>query len=288
MYRGWSHRSLLLLWAIVAGLALASPCFAQGQRSEPAARDGAHDFDFNLGVWKTHITRRVRPLTGSRESIELNGTVTTRKVWGGRAWLEEIETDGPNGHWQGLTLFLYNPTAHQWSQSFFDSSTVAPSPPLVGSFNNGRGELFAQDTFNGRSILVRGVWSDITPDAHRYEESYSTDGGATWEPVFSASLTRLSDGAAVAAAATNNEGSHDFDFDLGTWNTQTSRLQRPLTGSTTWASMDGRVLPVGHYAGRRALGTGVLRGRRQDLGSELDQRVHTCPRALRSCAWRLS
>lgn len=254
MYRSCSRRSLLLLWAIVVGLALASPCFGEGKRSEPAARDGAHDFDFNHGVWKTHITRWVAPLTGSRESIELNGTVTNRKVWGGRAWLEEIETDGPNGHWQGLTLFLYNPTARQWSQSFFNSSTVAPSPPLVGSFNNGRGELFTQDTFKGRSILVRGVWSDITPDAHRYEESYSTDGGATWEPVFSASLTRLADGGApVAAAATSNEGSHDFDFDLGTWNTHTSRLDRPLTGSTTWAAMDGRTVVSRVWGGRANL-----------------------------------
>ncbi|MGI8772056.1 MAG: hypothetical protein ACR2JE_11535, partial [Acidobacteriaceae bacterium] len=92
-----------------------------------------------------------------------------RKIWGGRAQLEEIEADGPNGHWEGLTLFLYNPQSHQWSQSFIDSKAGVLSAPLVGSFKDGRGELFCQDTFNGRSILVRGVWSDITPDSHRYE-----------------------------------------------------------------------------------------------------------------------
>ena len=58
------------------------------------------------------------------------------------------------------------------------------------SFKDGRGELFAQDTFHDRSILVRGVWSEITPDSHHFEESYSDDGGKTWAPAFIASLTR--------------------------------------------------------------------------------------------------
>src|SRR5258708_32850300 len=73
-----------------------------------AERDGQHDFDFNVGVWKTHITRILNPLSGSTESIELSGTVTVRRVWGGAAQLEEIEADCPYGHCQGLTLFLYS------------------------------------------------------------------------------------------------------------------------------------------------------------------------------------
>src|SRR6266702_6931854 len=72
----------------------------------PAVHDGQHDFDFNIGVWHTHIKRILDPFAGSSESVELNGTVTVRKVWDGKAELEEIEADGPKGHWEGLTLFL--------------------------------------------------------------------------------------------------------------------------------------------------------------------------------------
>jgi hypothetical protein len=164
----------------------------------PIEHDGQHDFDFNFGVWNSHIRRLLHPLSGSTESMELTGTVTVRKVWGGKAALEEIEADGPKGHWEGLTLFLYNPKAHQWSQSFFNSATVEPSQPLIGSFKDGRGELFSQDTLNGRTILVRGTWADITPNSHRYEESYSDDGGKTWETAFSASLTRAQTAATPA------------------------------------------------------------------------------------------
>ncbi|MEA3141177.1 MAG: hypothetical protein QOK23_3346 [Gammaproteobacteria bacterium] len=153
-------------------------------------RDGQHDFDFNVGAWKTQIKRLVHPLSGSTEYIELNGTVTVRKVWDGRAQLEEIETDGPNGHWEGMTMFLYNPQSHQWNQTFANSKTGVLNRPLVGTFKDGRGELFSQDSLNDRSILVRGVWSDITPNSHRFEEAYSDDGGKTWEPVFIAMLTR--------------------------------------------------------------------------------------------------
>jgi hypothetical protein len=158
--------------------------------SGPAEQAAQHDFDFNFGTWHTQIKRILDPFAGSENSIELNGTVTIRKLWGGRAQLEEIQTDGPNGHWEGLTLFLYNPDAHQWNQMFISSKQGVLSSPLTGAFKNGRGELFSQDTFKDRTILVRGTWSDIKPDSHSYEESYSDDGGKTWKAAFIAHLAR--------------------------------------------------------------------------------------------------
>jgi hypothetical protein len=187
------HVAVCILTGAIGGILPTLPAAAADEPAQPSkalARDGQHDFDFNIGVWKTHIKRVLDPLSGSAKSVELNGTVTVRKVWDGRAQLEEIETEGPNGHWEGLTLFLYNPLAHQWSQSFVNSKVGVLTPPLIGAFKDGRGELFAADTVNDRSILVRGVWSDITPNSHHFEESYSDDGGKTWAPAFIANLTR--------------------------------------------------------------------------------------------------
>jgi len=174
---------------LAPGLAWAAGGEAQSVKT--AERDGQHDFDFNLGVWHTHIRRVTDPFSAEPKAIELEGTVTVRKVWDGRAFLEEIEADGPNGHWQALTLFLYNPRAHQWNQLFANSKLGELSQPLVGEFRDGRGELYSQDTFKDRSILVRGVWSDIEPNSHRYTESYSADGGRTWAPAFIGTLTRI-------------------------------------------------------------------------------------------------
>lgn len=162
-----------------------------GQNSEASkTRDGQHDFDFNLGTWKTHIKRLQHPLTGSHTWIELNGTVVVRKVWDGRAQLEEIEADGPAGRFEGLTLFLYNPQSRQWSQIFANSNGGTLAQPTIGEFKNGRGEFYDQESFHGRAILVRGVWADITPNSHHFEQSYSDDGGKTWEPNFVATLAR--------------------------------------------------------------------------------------------------
>lgn len=79
-------------------------------------RDGQHDFDFELGNWKIHLKQLLHPLTGSTTWVDSDGTSVTRKVWDGRAELEEFETDSPAaGHIEGLTLRLYNPQTRQWS-----------------------------------------------------------------------------------------------------------------------------------------------------------------------------
>ena len=175
--------------AAVAGIALifgAAPAVAA-----PAVRDGAHDFDFFFGAWHTHITRVLDPFEGGKHTVTLDGTVTERKVWSGRAWLEEIEADGPDGHWEGMTLFLYNPQSGQWSQTYAGAADGQLEPPSVGSFHDGVGELYGTDSDHGRQVLMRGTWSGISADAHDYTIAWSADGGKTWVPVFIAHLTRL-------------------------------------------------------------------------------------------------
>lgn len=174
-------------------LALPIPLAAHAADAAPQPRDGQHDFDFDLGTWHTHITRVLDPFAGNSGTIELDGTVSVRKVWGGKAQLEEIEVDGPKGHWEGLSLLLYNPAAHQWSQSYANSriGTLSSSSTTVGAFKDGRMVLVGQDsTTYDKTILVRVVWSDIAPDSHQYMESFSDDSGATWVTSFTAKLTR--------------------------------------------------------------------------------------------------
>ena len=223
-------------------------------------RDGAHDFDFDFGVWHTEITRRLHPLSDSTESMKLSGTVTIRKVWGGKAQLEEIEADGPKGHWEGMTLFLYNPDSHEWSQTFANNKMGAPGVGNIGYFTDGRVDLYGQDTFQDKSILVHAVWSDISPNGHHYTESYSNDLGRTWHVSFNAELTRSTDSqppANVTAGALpfpdppgDTDPAHAFDWDIGSWNIHMDRLAHPLTGSTTWTHMDGTTINSPFWNGR--------------------------------------
>src|SRR5215211_7082266 len=146
-----------------------------------AQRDGQHDFDFEIGTWKTHLRRLQRPLSGSTTWVEYDGTTVVRKVLDGRANLVELKVDGPAGGFEGLSLRLYNPQSRQWSLNFANINSGTLSAPTIGEFKDGRGEFYDQETYNGRAILVRFVIIKITDDSYRFEQSFSNDGGKTWE-----------------------------------------------------------------------------------------------------------
>ena len=86
-------------------------------------RDGQHDFDFEIGTWKTHLKRLQHPLSGSNSWVEYEGTTVVRKVWDGRANLVELDVSGPAGRIEGLSLRLFNPVSGQWSLNLPESMT---------------------------------------------------------------------------------------------------------------------------------------------------------------------
>lgn len=188
---------LIVLCGLVALQSL--PVFAQSNpgasetspAQPPKERDGQHDFDFEIGTWRTELSRLAHPLTGSTTWVKYEGTSVVRKVWDGRANLVELDVEGPSGRIEGLSLRLYNPESRQWSLNFSNSSGGTLSEPVIGEFKDGRGEFFGQETFNGRSIYVRFVISGITPNSCRFEQSFSDDGGKTWEVNWIATDTRM-------------------------------------------------------------------------------------------------
>ena len=172
-------RSCLLLSGAIAALA---PLQGVAQQ---------HDFDFEIGNWKTHLSRLVHPLTGSTTWVDYDGTTRVRPVWNGRANLLELEADGPSGHIEALSLRLYNPESHQWSINFANSKGGTLGTPTIGEFKHRRGEFYDQETLNGRSILVRFVISDITATSCHFEQAFSDDGGKSWEVNWIATDTRI-------------------------------------------------------------------------------------------------
>jgi hypothetical protein len=230
-----------------------SPVSAADTKSAAAApRDGQHDFDFNIGTWKTHIRRLQQPLTGSKSWVDGDGIVSVRKIWNGRANLEEIEAETGAGHLEGMTMRLYNARSHQWNLSWANATHAALAQPAYGAFKEGRGEFYDQEQFDGKTILVRQIFSGITADAYHFEQSFSSDRGRTWEPNFIADLARIDTKPLVqnVSAADRNR---DFDFNFGHWKTHVSRLQAPLSGSSKWIEYDGTsdVAPV--WSGRASV-----------------------------------
>jgi hypothetical protein len=158
-----------------------------------SVRDGRHDFDPIVGTWKATLKRLVHPLSGSKEWVEFEGTQVTRSIWEGRGTMDEFHVHDPKTGTDvdGLTVRLYNPNTGQWSIYWANAKKGALDwPPVVGHWENGRGEFYDQEMFEGRAIFVRYVWSDVTPTSAHFEQSFSDDGGKTWEANWISTITR--------------------------------------------------------------------------------------------------
>ncbi|MGH7543493.1 MAG: hypothetical protein ACREK7_06090 [Gemmatimonadota bacterium] len=174
-------RTCLLLCGLMVALPPMPGLAQSASDSSAEPRDGQRDFDFEIGTWRTQLKLLQDPLSGSTTWIEYEGTTVVREVLDGRANLVELDVQGQAGRIEGLSLRLYNPETRQWSLNFASARNGILTPPVYGSFENGRGTFYGLDTLDGRAILVRFVISDITEASVRFEQAFSDDGGETWE-----------------------------------------------------------------------------------------------------------
>jgi hypothetical protein len=186
---------VVMLLPLVLGVLLTVPLYTQ-TTANPALlpqRDGSHDFDFLIGDWKAHVRRLPDRLNNSNAWIEYDGISNHHKLLDSNANFEEFEVTSTDKklHIKAQTLRLYNPTSRQWSIYLVDLDNGTLSlPPVVGSFTGNRGEFFDQEEWKGRAILVRYVWLNISPTSARMEQSFSPDGGKTWEVNWICELSR--------------------------------------------------------------------------------------------------
>jgi hypothetical protein len=188
-------RRLKVLASLILGMALAVPLYAQttDNPADLSQRDGSHDFDFLIGDWKAHVRRLPDRLNNSNVWVEYDGISNHKKVLDSNANFEEFDVTSTDKklHIKAQTLRLYNPTSHQWSIYLVDVDNGTLSlPPVVGGFTGSRGEFFDQEEYKGRAILVRYVWLNISPKSARMEQSFSPDGGKTWEVNWICELSR--------------------------------------------------------------------------------------------------
>jgi hypothetical protein len=194
---------MIRLCCMVWAAGFFSICLAAGEnpqvsstnapRAANVEHDGGHDFDFLIGNWKAHVRRLPDRLNGSNTWDVYDGISNHKKLLDSNANFEEFEVDSPEKHLhiKAQTLRLYNPESHQWSIYLLDlAKGELSAPPVVGQFTGNRGEFFHQEDFEGRVILVRYVWLNLSPQSARMEQSFSPDGGKTWEVNWICELSR--------------------------------------------------------------------------------------------------
>ena len=161
--------------------------------SEASITSSAHDFDFLVGHWTVKHRRLKQRLANSQDWEIFDGTTAASLCLGGQAIVDDNVLNLPAGVYRALTLRTYNPATHKWSIWWLDSRHPdQPDPPLAGEFRDGVGTFFGNDTYEGKPIRVRFIWSGITASSARWEQAFSVDGGLTWEVNWLMEFTRVS------------------------------------------------------------------------------------------------
>jgi hypothetical protein len=156
-------------------------------------RSAVHDFDFYMGSWRVHHRRLRERLAGNDEWDEFEGTSVAWPLLDGAGNVDDNVLELPSGTYRAVSLRSFDPSTSQWSIWWLDGRDPRSiEPPVVGVFENGVGTFIGDDTFNGKPILVRFIWSDIAATTCRWEQAFSPDGGATWEVNWIMESTRIS------------------------------------------------------------------------------------------------
>lgn len=152
--------------------------------------DGLHDFAFQTGSWRVRHRKLRDRLAGSHEWFEFDGMCDAWEVLGGAGNVDDHYLDDPAGAYVAATVRRTDPVTGRWSIWWIDPRAASIDPPVHGMFENGVGTFAGHDTFKGRPIEVRFIWSGMTKDRLRWEQAFSPDGGATWETNWIMNFTR--------------------------------------------------------------------------------------------------
>jgi hypothetical protein len=156
----------------------------------PNAADASRDFAFEEGTWTMHRRRLTDPLGGANWAESRGATHIVHRLWAGRAAIGELVLPGASRTFAGSLLHTYTPQTKRWNLYWIDRETGRVSAPMIGAFQNGRGELYAQQDIGGVTALVRVVYTDITATSFRTEQAWSLNGGTTWTPYATDTFTR--------------------------------------------------------------------------------------------------
>jgi len=173
----------ILLAVPLAALTAIAPVSHSSATTAGAQSDASHDFDWEIGTWTTHVRVLRNPLSGQPPQwAEYQGTSVIKPLLNGRANFVELSVTGAAGRIEGGSLRLYNPQARQWSLNYANLRNGMLTAPVYGAFGGtDRGTFTGQDLMDGRAILVRFVIKRVSAREAHFEQSYSADGGASWE-----------------------------------------------------------------------------------------------------------
>ena len=137
----------------------------------------AGDFDFLSGQWI--IEHRQRTSIDPEVWDRFDGEATCWSILNGIASIEALRI--PARNFSGMGLRLLNQETQVWSDFWMNEKTgVLMVPGTKGHFENGVGVFVSEELADGKPMLVRGKWDNVSSTTCRWQQATSHDGGATW------------------------------------------------------------------------------------------------------------
>jgi hypothetical protein len=134
------------------------------------------DFDFLQGDWTIQHRRRLADGTWDTYS----GEATCWTILGGVCSVEELRI--PARDFSGMGLRTLHAETQIWHDVWMNAkSGIVTGPGTPGGFKDGAGIFDSAETENGKPVIYRGIWDEITPKSCRWRQGASYDDGATWD-----------------------------------------------------------------------------------------------------------
>jgi hypothetical protein len=175
-------------------LLAAAVTLAGAQQVRPCTGPEARAFDFWIGDWD--IRQQILRKDGTwlewpaRTSVTatLDGCALIER-WEGRVsffWegMEEPEA------MTGLSVRAYDPRAAKWFIHWMDTRSPSFGTPYSGNFVKGRGEFFREFETPAGSRIGRITFSDIAANEVGWTLAVSSDGGKTWQTLWTMKMLR--------------------------------------------------------------------------------------------------
>jgi hypothetical protein len=147
-----------------------------------------HDWDFLAGEWTCVNRRRTHILAGSDEWYEFPATASCTLQLDGNSTFDVLRA--PERDIEGITLRLFDAGKQVWRIWWATARSGDLDEPVVGTFVDGNGTFECDDTWEGKPVRVRYQWLDTAAADPRWEQSFSPDGGLTWEVNWTATFRR--------------------------------------------------------------------------------------------------
>lgn len=135
-------------------------------------------FDFWLGEWDVSWD-------GGRATNRIE------RILDGRVTLEQFQ-EGSEQPFRGMSVSVYKPSVGKWQQTWVDNQGNYWN--FTGGLETDRMILITRAVVEGKSMLLRMVWYNISENALDWNWERSADEGETWELRWKIHYERRMDG----------------------------------------------------------------------------------------------